>query len=117
MKKIITFVILFLGVLCSCEEDHGAYYPVPTEFTVSPTSFTINPDGGDIEITINGGNLGWWIETSDSWVSVTKKYGSGNATIKISVAKNLTGEPRQTTVVVNPTFNQPSVSVIITQTA
>jgi len=118
MKKLLLYTLAILAIsisAVSCSEDNGAYYPEPSEFSVSPVTGNFDAAGGTLQLTINGGNLGWWIVSSSSWCTVSKSYGSGNATITITVTANSTGIARNSVVTVNPTFQQQPVEVEITQ--
>lgn len=118
MKKLIYFLFLIsiVSFVLSCDKNDGAYYPVPSEFSVSPSgdqSFAV--DGGSITLTITTPNLGWWIESSEGWCTVSKKYGSGDGEVTVTVSKNNSGISREATLSVNPTFGKESVILIIRQ--
>ena len=116
MKKIIyLYTLLFIGVLCSCNENDGAHFPEPTAFSVTPTTHTLSSAGGDVEIKINGGNLGWSITSNNPWVKISKSFGSGDATVKLTVSANTTGAKRESSIVVKPTFNLDPVIISIIQ--
>lgn len=100
----------------SCNKDDGAYYPVPSDFSVNPTTAqSVAADGGTIELTISAGNLGWWIESSETWCKVSQKYGSGDGKVTLTIVKNSSGVFRQSEVVINPTFNLEPVKITINQ--
>lgn len=104
-----------MGVLVSCTENEGAVFPQPTAFSVTPTTQTLTAVGGDVDMVINGGNLGWSITSNDVWVKISKAYGSGNATVKLTIVANTTGAKRETSIIVKPTFNVEPVKISITQ--
>lgn len=118
MKNVIYFTILvmigFIGV--SCDKNDGAYYPVPSDFSVSPAAAqSVGTDGGTIELTISAGNLGWWIESSQTWCKISRKYGSGDDKVTVTVDKNASGAARQATVTVSPTFKKEPVKITVNQ--
>ena len=116
MKKTIYILsLLFVGLLFSCSDDEAAYRPTPSDFTVSPTDFTVEANGSDVDIIIKAGNLGWSITSDQNWVSASKKFGSGDETVKLTIIKNETGEKRSANVVVKPTFELEPVNISITQ--
>ena len=75
MKHIIN--IFALAVIGIWSKDNIAYfklayYPVPSDFSVSPTAAqAVGTDGGTIELSIQAGNVGWWIESSQTWCTVS----------------------------------------------
>lgn len=117
MKKIayILSLSLFIFFFASCDEDNGAHFPKPTGFSVSPTTATIAATGETVELTINGGNLGWKIATSDSWCQISKAYGSGDAKVTLTIKVNESGSSRSATVNINPTFGQTPATIVINQ--
>ncbi len=117
MKKILYVfsLALFIGLFASCTEDDGAVNPTPSAFSATPTSANVEVAGGTVEIVINGGNLGWKIDTSDTWFEISKQYGSGDATVILTVEANTTESPRNGIVTLHPTFGQEPVSIAITQ--
>ena len=116
MKKTIYILsLLFVGLLFSCSDDDGAFRPTPSEFSVSPTEFTVETNGSDVDIVIKAKTLGWSITTDQNWVTVSKSFGSGDGTVKLTIAKNETGNKRTANVVVKPTFELEPVNISITQ--
>lgn len=117
MKKILYVfsLALFIGFFASCTEDDGAAYPTPSEFSASPTTANVDVTGGTVEVVINGGNLGWKIDASASWCKISKEYGSGDATVILTIESNTTDSPRSAVVIINPTFGQEPISIAITQ--
>lgn len=117
MRKIlyIISVVFTVAIFTSCTEDDGAVYPTPTEFSASPSAADYETTGGVVEVIINGGNLGWSIEASDTWIQLSKVYGSGDATIEISVEANTSEGSRTGTVVISPTFEREPITIEIKQ--
>ena len=110
------FVIAFCSVFISgCEEDKGAAYPKPSDFSVSPVSVSAIAAGSTVELTIKGGNLGWYIETPDDWYSASRKYGSGEMKITLTIKANNSGSPRNGLLEIRPTFDQDPVRISINQ--
>lgn len=117
MRNILHIILVgfLVGILASCSEDDGAVYPMPTEFSASPSAVNVETTGGVVEVVVNGGNLGWRIEASDAWIQVSKAYGSGDATVEVSIEANTSEGPRSGTVVISPTFEKEPVVIEITQ--
>lgn len=118
MKKILFFVFLMSIVIItsSCDKNDGAYYPVPSEFSVTPAADqSIGTEGGTIVLTIATVNLGWWIETSESWCTASSKYGSGAGEVTLTIGKNTTGSPREATISVHPTFGKEPIAFTVKQ--
>lgn len=117
MKKFLYLfsLTLFIGFFASCTEDDGAVYPTPSAFSVSPTTSSVDVVGGTIEVVIKAGNLGWSIDTPETWCKVSKKYGSGDATVVLTIESNDTDAPRNGTVIIQPTFDQEPISISISQ--
>ena len=82
---------------------------------MSPTDFTVEAIGSDVNIIIKAGNLGWSITSDKDWVSASNKFGSGDETVKLTIIKNETGDKRTAKVVVKPTFELKPVNITITQ--
>ena len=108
-------VVFFVATVSSCSEDDGATYPTPTGFSVSPSAANVESAGGVVAVVINGGNLGWAIESSETWIKVSKAYGSGDATIELSIEANASEGPRNGSVVISPTFGKEPVTIQIDQ--
>lgn len=117
MKKFLYVfpLVLLIGLFASCTEDDGAVYPTPSAFSVSPTSSSIEVAGGIIEVDIKAGNLGWSISTQDAWCKISKLYGSGDATVILTIASNDTDASRTGVVEIRPTFDQEPVLIHIIQ--
>lgn len=114
-KTIYILSLLFVGLLFSCSDDEGAFRPSPSDFSVSLTEYTAEANGSDVDIIIKAGNLGWSITSDQNWVSASKKFGSGDETVKLTILKNETGDKRTANVVVKPTFELEPVNISITQ--
>ncbi|MCR5139410.1 MAG: hypothetical protein K6B45_04520 [Bacteroidaceae bacterium] len=83
---------------------------------VSQTNFKVASDGGELSLEVYvSDNLPWQATTTDSWVTLSQTSGKGNATIKLTVLANETGEVRQATVTIKA--REKSASVTITQEA
>lgn len=118
MKKLTSLIVIVLigGLFWTCDKNEGAYFPVPSNFSVAPTTTqTLNKDGGSIEFTISAGNLGWWIESSQSWCKVSTKYGSGDGKVTLTVGKNDTNKARNAEIIIHPTFKLEPVKIVINQ--
>lgn len=118
MKNLIYLitVVLMSGLFFTCDKNEGAYFPEPSALLVNPTTTqSINKDGGSIEITISGGNLGWWIESSQPWCTASQKYGSGDRKVTLVIDKNNTETSRNAEVIIHPTFKLEPVKIIINQ--
>ena len=118
MKNIIHIIVivLFSTFIASCDKNNGAYYPVPSDFSVSPTTEqSVSKDAASIELKINAGNLGWWVESSETWCKPSQKDGSGDGTITLEISENKSGEKREAVVTINPTFQLKPVTITVNQ--
>lgn len=118
MKNLIHIIVLvlFSTIITSCDKNDGAYYPVPSDFSVSPTTEqSVSKDANSIELTIEAGNLGWWIESSQTWCKASRKYGSGDGKVTIEIEENNSGEKRSAVVTINPTFQLEPVTITVNQ--
>jgi hypothetical protein len=63
--------------------------------SVSPITFSVPSNGGDGTVTITGpADCPWVASSTGDWVTISKKNGSGNAALDISVAQNQDITPR-----------------------
>ena len=117
MKKILyVFTLaLFIAFFASCTEDDGAAYPIPSEFSATPTTANVDVTGGTVEVIINGGNLGWKIDSPNTWFKISKQYGSGDSTVILTIEANTTESAREGIITIHPTFGKEPVSIVITQ--
>lgn len=118
-KSLFTFFLLTLCLtlsLSGCDKDSGAYYPTPSSFEVKPTTTLDVPSSeGAIVFEISAGNLGWWIETDQDWITPVKKYGSGDGKATLKFKANNSGNPRSAHVTFHPTMDVKPVSFTIKQ--
>lgn len=118
-KSLFTLILLTLCLtlsLSGCDKDAGAYYPTPSSFEVKPTTTLEVPSSeGAIVFEISAGNLGWWIETDQDWISPAKKYGSGEGKATLKFTANNSGNPRSALVTFHPTMDVKPVSFTIKQ--
>jgi CubicO group peptidase (beta-lactamase class C family) len=82
-------------------------------FAVTPSSPTYSsaPQGGSVNVTVNGTNCPWTMVSDQPWVSMSGGPQTGSATANFSLAANTTGVSRATIVYV---AGQP---IAITQSA
>ena len=75
---------------------------VTPELSVSSSEITFQPDGGVTDVTITS-NVDWNIGNSaSSWLQVSQTTGnSGQATIRLTTASNVTGAARSAVLMVN----------------
>jgi hypothetical protein len=125
MKKLKVFysigiVFLVSLVLTSCSKEETPPKPKPSAFTVDVQgALPIYPTAGmDVNVTINAGTNGWWIDVPDEgkqWLKPAKFFGSANQTIVIKISPNTTGVSRKVEMAVNPTFNLEPVKITFEQ--
>lgn len=119
-KIYIILGILFMLVYSSCEKDDNINFePVPSTFSAQAQgTTTLGTSGGTVSIAITAGTIGWWVEipAEATWCTVTKKYGSGDLTLPVTIQGNKSGTDRQTNLIIHPTFDQQPVTINITQT-
>ena len=62
MKRVIYIIAIIwagIAVVTSCDKNEGAYYPVPSAFSVTPqTVQSVSKDGGKVTLTIDKNNSG-----------------------------------------------------------
>jgi hypothetical protein len=109
--------IIIISLLSACKKQNIPVKPESSAFSAQLKNNAVFPaTGGKDTIVVNGGTNGWWVTTPDnSWAVITKRYGSGDFKIPVSVNANLTGASREINVTVNPTFGMPPVSINIKQ--
>ena len=119
-KIYIILGILFMLVYSSCKKDDNVNFePVPSTFSAQAQGITtIGISGGNVSIAITAGTTGWWVEipADATWCSVSKKYGSGDFSLPVTIQVNKTGTDRQTNLIIHPTFSQQPTTINITQT-
>ena len=112
-------VIVSLIIFYSCKKQNLPVKPSPSDFSaVLKNNTTFSAAGGKDTIVVKGGTDGWWVTIPDNndWVIITKRFGSGDFNLPVTVKPNTTNMTRETTVNINPTFNLPPVSIKVTQT-
>lgn len=120
-RHIYTSLFLLIAIfatfgLSGCSDDLGAYRPTPSVFEVKPiSSIELEESEGVMDFEIKAGNLGWWIETDQDWISPAKKYGSGDGKATLKFTANNSGNPRSAQVTFHPTMDVKPVSFTIKQ--
>lgn len=61
--------------------------------SIKPQKIDITAEGGDKEIIITS-NTSWNVAYSETWLSLSKKQGNGNDTLKVTIDKNPLGRSR-----------------------
>jgi hypothetical protein len=109
--------IIIISLLSACKKQNIPVKPESSAFSAQLKNNAVFPaTGGKDTIVVNGGTNGWWVTTPDnSWAVITKRYGSGDFKIPVSVNANSTGASREINVTVNPTFGVPPVIINIKQ--
>jgi hypothetical protein len=115
--KGVLVAIIIISVLAACKKQNIPVKPESSAFSAQLKNNAVFPAaGGKDTIVVNGGTNGWWVTTPDnSWAVITKRYGSGDFKIPVSVKANTTGSAREINVTVNPTFGKPPVIINIKQ--
>lgn len=93
-----------------CEQEAYVFDAAPDAFTFSAT------DTGSKTLAISC-SQDWEIECPENWVTLSPSSGKGNATVKVSVSKNETGNDRTQTLVVKcKKSSELKKNITITQT-
>lgn len=80
-------------------------------FNVSPTTITPTFSGGVYSFQITA-NSEWYIDApSVNWITLDKRFGTGNATIKITVANNTVTSTRSTVITLKSCSGTKTVTV------
>lgn len=85
---------------------------VKGRITLSPTTLTFDYKQGEQEVTLTSDGE-WLASCAETWVTLSKAAGSGNATLKVSVTENTTGQAREAQLVITSKAN-PEVKKVIT---
>ena len=85
---------------------------VKGRITLSPTTLTFDYKQGEQEVTLTSDGE-WLASCAETWVTLSKAVGSGNATFKVSVSENTTGQAREAQLVITSKAN-PEVKKVIT---
>ena len=85
---------------------------VKGRITLSPTTLTFDYKQGEQEVTLTSDGE-WLASCAETWVTLSKAAGSGNATFKVSVSENTTGQAREAQLVITSKAN-PEVKKVIT---
>lgn len=86
--------------------------PVPdTELSVSPERLSFGPDAGTLTLGITA-NKDWKVSADNSWVTVDKSSGNGNAQVSVSVTKNVSTSSRSAVITVVSEEKSATVSVV-----
>jgi hypothetical protein len=75
-------------------------FPLPV-LTVSSNSLTLAALASSTSTFGITSNIGWSVETNQTWLTISKASGSGNATITLSAAVNQSASARSATVTVS----------------
>ena len=79
---------------------------------VTPSALTFDYPQGEQEVALTA--EGAWLAACDApWVTFSQKEGSGNATLKVSVTENTTGQAREAQLVITSKAN-PEVKKVMT---
>jgi hypothetical protein len=110
-------VVFFVAVFGSCTKQNLPLKPEPSAFSASLKNNTVfTAAGGKDTIVVKGGTNGWWVTMPDNdWVVITKRFGSAEFNLPVTVKPNTTGAAREISVTINPTFNLPPVAIKLTQ--
>ena len=88
MKKLtILIVAAWVFALIGCRKTVDVSFAVATQ--------SIEEQGGTVEVSLQS-NGEWTIETMVEWLTVSPLSGNGDATITLTAAPNMTGNPRET---------------------
>ncbi len=117
--KNINVVIFFLliAVMSSCKKQNIPAKPEPSDFSAMLKGTIPFPASGGVDtIIVHGNTEGWWVTLPDNnWVVISKKYGSGEFKLPVTIKANTTGTDRELSVQINPTFGLPPVAIQVKQ--
>ena len=111
-------ILVSLIIFYSCKKQNLPVKPSSSDFSAMlKMNSTLPAIGGKDTIVVKGGTNGWWVTIPDNndWMIITKRFGSGDFNLPVTVKPNTTNMTRETTVIINPTFNLPPVSIKVTQ--
>lgn len=110
-------VVFFVAVFGSCKKQNLPVKPEPSAFSAALKNNTVfTAAGGKDTIVVKGGTNGWWVTMPDNdWVVITKRFGSAEFNLPVTIKPNTTGTAREITVTINPTLNLPPVAIKLTQ--
>ncbi|MCO5236822.1 MAG: BACON domain-containing protein [Chitinophagaceae bacterium] len=81
------------------------------------SSLVVSASGGTVNIIIQAGTDGWWVEIPEdiSWITPARKYGSGDFKLSATVEVNLSGAERSGNIILHPTFGLDPVTILVSQ--
>jgi len=93
----------------------------PVVFSVSPSSFVINSDGGNqtISITTSPSSLAWSVGDDQGWITPSSTYGTGTTNINVAIESySDTSTNRSGTITITPQsgYGLQPVGLVVTQT-
>jgi hypothetical protein len=77
----------------------------PVVFSISPSSFTIDSNGGNqtISITTSPSSLAWSVSDDQGWITPSSTYGTGNTNINVAIdSYSDTNTNRSGTITITP---------------
>ena len=91
--------------------------PTPTpEMSVSQTSFSFSADGGNNTFNVTG-NVGWTVQSSANWCSVSPTTGEQSGSVTIQTTANMEITPRSCTITVKSLTGNLTKEIAVTQEA
>lgn len=76
----------FLDSLGTMITNGDCTIEIPESLTVSSLS-TLNQDAGSYDVTVNA-NVSWTAVSNDTWITINPTFGTGDATVSVSVTEN-----------------------------
>lgn len=109
--------LVLIAVMISCKKQNIPVKPEPSEFSAMLKGNSLFPASGGVDtIIVHGNTDGWWVTIPDNnWVVISKKYGSGEFKLPVTIKPNNTGSDRELSVQINPTFGLPPVAIQLKQ--
>ena len=86
-------LLIFFAVLAFALSACGQPEPEKQTVSVSPTSLSFKPEGGNQSISVSS-NGSWTVRVDGGWITLSATAGTGNGSVDVTVAAN-DGEERQ----------------------
>ena len=98
MKRIFSFLLLFglLGFADACGSDPAGAETDPVTLAAAPAELEFSADSDTQTLEVKSTAPKWMIAAADAWCQTDVSSGSGDRTVRVTVAANASGAPRST---------------------